>query len=525
MAYEDRGGWEETPGAARPDPDDERNGPHVAEDHTPQPTAGSRPQATPSQPPGQWYAQQPAPVQERAFEQEPTPAPEPDPAKDLAPPQQPAFAQWYPQQPSGNAQWYQRPPDPPRTERPPAAEDAEAPPAEAPPWYASEPAPPEPQPQKPQDPYPQDPYPQDSYRQDPYPQDSYPQDPYPQQPNPQGPYPQNLHPQGQEPYADPQQAAQQMALPEVPNPVTRPPVPQVRDPRELVGQQAHGDSLIRRVGHGVAHAFRPAEEVQTAAKFGEWVQHPVTTGRRIAVTSIRGGAGKSTVAALLATVYGHYRQDPVLALDVDPGLGSLALRLGITPAHSLGDLAATTAQNGSFEELQPYLTRAGKNLWVLPGTRSAVHDSPLDAGTYQNVAAPLNRLFGLTVVDCGAGLLGDVPRAVLSGAHAQILVTHTTYDGAVSAREALDWMMLSGYSELVHRTVVVFVSRNPDADSLLDLGRATALVQERGAGAVWLRYDRHVALGSTLDARRMAYATRLTGVRIAAEAMRRAIAS
>jgi MinD-like ATPase involved in chromosome partitioning or flagellar assembly len=282
---------------------------------------------------------------------------------------------------------------------------------------------------------------------------------------------------------------------------------------------------MRRVGQGVVQVFRPAEEVQTAARFGEWVQHPITTGRRIAVTSLRGGAGKSTVAALLATVYGHYRQDRVLALDVDPGLGSLALRLGITPTHSLGDLDESTTQTGSFDDVQPYLTRAGRQLWVLPGTRSAVHDSTLDAGTYQGAAVPLSRFFALMVVDCGAGLLGELPRTVLSGAHAQILVTHATFDGAVSAREALDWMVLSGMSELVLRTVVVFVARNPDAESLLDLGRATTLVQEPGAGAVRFGYDRHVALGTTLDARRMAYATRLTGVRIAAEAMRRAVAA
>ncbi len=299
--------------------------------------------------------------------------------------------------------------------------------------------------------------------------------------------------------------------------------PNPHGPRHLVRHQPHGDSLARRVGHGVAGVFQPPEEAQAVANFGEWVQHPVTTGRRIAITGIRGGAGKSTVAALLATVFGHYRQDRILALDIDPGLGSLALRLGITPVHSLGDLARETTPTNSFAEIEPYLTRAGRRLWVLPGTRGAVNDSTLDAHTYQTVAAPLSRFFAITVVDSGAGLLDKLHRAVLTGAHAQVLVTHATFDGAVGARETLDWMAAGGLAALLPRTVVVFTVRTPDAESALDLKRAAALVHERGAGVVRFGYDRHLALGTTLDARRLAQGTRVAAVRTAAETLRRTL--
>jgi MinD-like ATPase involved in chromosome partitioning or flagellar assembly len=456
---QDRGGQAHTPGAERPEPDVTR---------TDLPT----------------------------FDKLQRPAAEPEPEAQHA--DRPAApAQWYPQQPPA-AQWYPQQPAAPQYPQPsPALEAGQAPrPEDARPYAAQSPG----------------------------------AQPYtPPAQEPRGPaqveapaytvQPQSAQPQS----AQPQSAQPQGAQPNVPVPAQPPIAGGRRDPGELVGHEAHGDSLLRRVGQGVTRVFQPAQEVQTAAQFGEWVQHPITTGRRIAITSIRGGAGKSTVAALLATVYGHYRQDRVLALDVDPGLGSLALRLGIAPAHSLGDLAENTEQTRSFEEIQPYLTQAGQQLWVLPATRSAVHDSAMDAHTYQTAAAPLSRFFSVTVVDCGAGLLGDLPRAVLSGAHAQILVTHATLDGAVSAREALDWMAAGGFPELVSRTVVVFVARNPDAEAILDLNRVSALVQERGAGVVRLGYDRHVALGTTLDARRMAYATRLTAVRMAAETLRRAL--
>ncbi|WP_158079342.1 AAA family ATPase [Actinomadura sp. CNU-125] len=95
----------------------------------------------------------------------------------------------------------------------------------------------------------------------------------------------------------------------------------------------HGDPLPRRLARGAVRPLRAADDVRALAEHGRWLARPVTTGRRIAVTGIRGGSGKSTVAALVATVLARHRRDRVLALDADPQFGSLPLRLACRRAR------------------------------------------------------------------------------------------------------------------------------------------------------------------------------------------------
>src|SRR3954463_530694 len=106
-----------------------------------------------------------------------------------------------------------------------------------------------------------------------------------------------------------------------------------------------------------------ADEVRRAADVEQIIDRPVPSCRQIAVTSIRGGAGKTTVAGLTATVISQYRQDRVLAVDADSGLGSPPPSPGRPPARSLHDL--TAANPRTFEEVTPFLSRTADGLWVL----------------------------------------------------------------------------------------------------------------------------------------------------------------
>jgi len=271
--------------------------------------------------------------------------------------------------------------------------------------------------------------------------------------------------------------------------------------------------------------FRPAEDLAGLAEDAADVQRPVTTGRRIAVVGMRGGSGKSTLAALLALVFAHHRRDRVLAVDVDPDLGSLPLRLGVRHRHALADVQEALAGARSFEDIEPYLTPASERLWVLPANRGRLGDSPLTPQIYEHNAVPLSRFFGVTIIDCGSGMRGALQRTVLAGAHAVVLATPATPDGARSAGRALDLVAGSGLGHLIARSVVVFTVKSPHTRKTLDFSGAAAILADVGAGAVRLHYDRHLASTSTLDPGRLAHGTRTTAVRIAAEALRRAVQS
>src|SRR5215218_8061835 len=57
------------------------------------------------------------------------------------------------------------------------------------------------------------------------------------------------------------------------------------------------------------------------------IRVPLDRPRRIAVTSLKGGVGKTTVTALLGLMLAEHRGDRVVAVDANPDAGTLADRL------------------------------------------------------------------------------------------------------------------------------------------------------------------------------------------------------
>jgi MinD-like ATPase involved in chromosome partitioning or flagellar assembly len=261
-----------------------------------------------------------------------------------------------------------------------------------------------------------------------------------------------------------------------------------------------------------------AGEVRQTADVESVLSRPVPSCRKIAVTSIRGGAGKTTVAGLTATVIAQYRQDRVLAVDADSGLGSLPLRLGLRTDRSLHDLAASHPR--TFDEAARFLGRTADGLWVLSGTAGGHITHELDLATFQAAAGRMSRYFATTVIDCGAGLLPELQRGILTDAHSQVMVTPGTVDGALSARGALDWQARNGYQHLLARTVIAFVTHTPHVDA--DLTRGAQMLSVGGMPVVHMPYDRHLATGTAVESARIGQETRAAVIRVAVEAFARA---
>ena len=231
------------------------------------------------------------------------------------------------------------------------------------------------------------------------------------------------------------------------------------------------------------------------------------------MTSIRGGAGKSTVTAHVSDAIRAYRQDRIIAIDADPGLGSLPLRLGVTSSRSVWDLAAARPQ--SWEEMSAFLARTPQGLWALLGTSGGQVGQELDSTVFERGAGRLSRYFAASVVDCGAGLVSGLQRSLLSSAHAQVFVVPGTSDGALSARSALDWFADNGLGSLLTRTVIVLVAHTPHPDT--DLERARQWLAASGLRVEIMPYDRHLATGAVIDASRIGVASRTVALQVAAQ--------
>ncbi|WP_203685555.1 MinD/ParA family protein [Streptomyces sp. SID14515] len=281
-----------------------------------------------------------------------------------------------------------------------------------------------------------------------------------------------------------------------------------RRPRQGEPAAARISRAIRRIVSSSA-----AREVAEITRTAEALQQPVTTGRQIAVTSIRGGAGKTTVAALLGTAYAHYRHDPVLLVEADPALGSLPLRLGAeTLRWTTADLADIAEPQMSLLDVTGYLVQLPDNAWLLPGSQGRI-GAMLDTAAYERVMVALRRYFGVTVVDCET-LPAEVARVALSAAQARVLAAPATLDGITSTYAVLQWMQ-GLPRHMIAGTVVALTSTTSRPG--IDVDAAAEKLRSTGATVHVLPHDRHLAAGGELRTELLARPTRLAATRLAAE--------
>ncbi|MFF3735368.1 MinD/ParA family protein [Streptomyces sp. NPDC002476] len=293
---------------------------------------------------------------------------------------------------------------------------------------------------------------------------------------------------------------------------------------ELAGaarKPRHGDSMTTRAVRTVRRivSSSAAREIAEATRTAETLQRPVTTGRQIAVTSIRGGAGKSTVAALLGTTYAHYRQDPVLFVEADPALGSLPLRLGAEQLRwTTADIPDIVEPQMSLLDVTGYLVQLPDNAWLLPGSQGQI-GAMLDSTAYGRAMVALRRYFAVTVVDCET-LPAEVARVALSAAQSRVLTTPATLEGVASTCAVLEWMRELP-EHVIAGTVVVLTELTPHPR--LDLDEATRRLESAGASVHVLPYDRHLAAGGPIRTDLLAEPTRQAVTRIAADAFQRSL--
>ncbi|MFJ1667136.1 hypothetical protein ACIOK4_12260 [Streptomyces bottropensis] len=294
------------------------------------------------------------------------------------------------------------------------------------------------------------------------------------------------------------------------------------DPRlaHALGRPQHGDSVVRRTGRSIRKlASSAAQDVAEETRIARELQQPVTTGRVIAVTSIRGGVGKSTTAALLGRTFNHYRHDPVLTMEADAALGTLPVRMGADSVRwAAADLARILNPAMQLTDVTGYLVPVSDGGWLLPGSQGRV-GAPLDIRTYRTVTLALRRYFAVTVVDCET-LPGEVARTAMDTAHARVVVAPMTAEGVNGTRQVLDWLGQLPHSAL-GSTVVALTANSPDVT--LDRDTAVAHLKESGVHVVPVPYDRHLAQGGPIRTALLGRETRAAAITLAAEAMTRAV--
>ncbi|WP_431913196.1 hypothetical protein [Micromonospora carbonacea] len=166
----------------------------------------------------------------------------------------------------------------------------------------------------------------------------------------------------------------------------------------------------------------------------------------IAVVGPGPGVGRSTVAALVASVLARHQGVGVLAVDTGRG-GGLHGRLALRPGGSTQEVLAGLGLRGSTDGRRPSvghrwlrerLALADRAMLLAGGPDDA--EPPVTAAEYGAVSAALSRWFPVRVVDTPA--LGDDPvvAAVLTRADRVVLVAGHDERGPGRLAECRSWI-------------------------------------------------------------------------------------
>ncbi len=215
----------------------------------------------------------------------------------------------------------------------------------------------------------------------------------------------------------------------------------------------------------------------------------------VAVLARKGGVGKSTVTALLASTFGLLRADAVVALDAAAEVGNLADRLAVEGGRlTTHDLARAGELEGRAD-VSRYTT-------CDPQARLEVVAAPLEGSELltrvqaERLLGVLARTHNLVLADVGTTLAEPATALFLERAEQALVVTTTSADAVRLACRTLEHLeQLRGREFVTVRTCVV-VNAIPGREEGERVGRVFA---ERGLAWLPVCSDRHLARGGRFD--------------------------
>lgn len=212
----------------------------------------------------------------------------------------------------------------------------------------------------------------------------------------------------------------------------------------------------------------------------------------------KGGVGKTTIAAGVGSIFAELRQDDrVVAIDADTAFGKLGLRVDPNAKGSYWELAADQDLR-TFADVRSRVGNNPAGLFVLAGESATARRRILEPSIYREATSRLDNHFTLSIIDCGSTMDSAVTREVLRDLDALIVVSSMWVDGASAAAQTMELLANTGYTGLLHRTVVVL----NDGDGHADKHTREVLKEQfsqRGQLVVEVPFDRHLRPGGVVD--------------------------
>lgn len=243
-------------------------------------------------------------------------------------------------------------------------------------------------------------------------------------------------------------------------------------------------------------------------------RQPINNDFRVAVLSLKGGVGKTTVTLGLGSALASLRGDRVIAVDANPDLGTLARRVPQQTASTVWDLLNDPTVE-HYSDVRRHTNQAYSGLEVLASSSDPAISEAFSEEEYLDVLSILAPHYNLILTDCGTGLVHSAMSGVLKTSRSLVLVTSPAVDGAQSAIVTLDWLTAHGYGDLARDAVVVITSAR-QRNSPVDIDMLVHHFAGRVRAVQVIPYDEHLAVGAQIDLNEMRPRTRAALLELAA---------
>jgi MinD-like ATPase involved in chromosome partitioning or flagellar assembly len=245
------------------------------------------------------------------------------------------------------------------------------------------------------------------------------------------------------------------------------------------------------------------------------INQPLQGCYKVAMLSLKGGVGKTTITATLGATLASLRGDRVVAVDANPDRGTLSQKIPLETAATVRHLLRDADRIRRYSDIRAYTSQGPSRLEILASEQDPAVSQAFGEDDYRRTVDLLEHFYNIVLTDCGTGLMHSAMKGVLDLAHSLVIVSSSSIDGARSASATIDWLDAHGYGELVTRSVAVINSVRPTAGKV-DLDRVTAHFAARCRAVCRIPFDEHLDEGGEIDVEQLGQHTRWAALNLAA---------
>lgn len=245
------------------------------------------------------------------------------------------------------------------------------------------------------------------------------------------------------------------------------------------------------------------------------VNQPLHGCYKIAMLSLKGGVGKTTITTTLGSTFASLRGDRVIAVDANPDRGTLAQKIPLETTATVRHLLRDAQRIRRYSDIRAYTSQGPSRLEILASEQDPAVSEAFSEHDYRRTVNLLEHFYNIVLTDCGTGLMHSAMKGVLDLAGSLVIVSSSSIDGARSASATLDWLDAHGYRDLVSRSVAVINSVRPTSGKV-DLDRVAMHFAARCRSVCRMPFDPHLEEGGEIDLDRLSQRTRLAALELAA---------